>query len=349
MPSYKITRGLRSHTAHVQEGRPFEVPAKSTLLMAAHAAGIDWPYGCRVGLCGQCRCKLLHGQVSPLGDMSMTLDQSSIEQGYILACRSLLDSNILILPPDNQSAESDEMSGKILSTNLQTAEIMTVHIQLDQPMRTAYFAGQYARLSVPDVVPPRCFSFGTACRGDGVIEFHVRLFPDGQLASWLRETDRSGEGVTLSQPLGEIGLRNAEHGQPLLFVAGGTGVSPILAMIEELACLGEAPPAVTFVYAARDQAHLYVTDQLKQLRSQWRGTDRFKFIPILSREAPSSDWQGLRGHIFDHLDEIIEENSANHAFLCGPPGLVDATELTLLKGGWDRARISADRFLPAFD
>ena len=348
MPSYAITRGKPAHTAHVQEGRPFEVPAKSTLLMAALDQGLDWPYGCRVGVCGRCRCKLLHGHVSRLGDQEGTLGTTAVEEGYILACRSLLESNVLVLPPASAHDSASDVGGTLTSVIRPTAEIMRLVVHLEAPYHQAYHAGQYARVSVPEAVPPRCFSYATACRGDGVLEFHVRLFPEGRLAEWLTAADRIGSRLSVSQPLGELTLQSAAPGAELLFVAGGTGVSPILAMLEELAALpGERPP-VTLVYAARDQAHLYMDDRLRRLQSAW-AEGAFTYAPVLSREADSSDWRGRRGHIFDHLDALLPGAEPRHAFLCGPPGLVDATELALVKYGWQRRSISADRFLPAFD
>ncbi|NNM01018.1 MAG: 2Fe-2S iron-sulfur cluster binding domain-containing protein [Gammaproteobacteria bacterium] len=348
MPSYAITRGRPLHTAHVQEGQPFEVPAKSTLLMAALDQGLDWPYGCRVGVCGRCRCKLLHGHVSRLGDQEGTLGTAAVEGGYILACRSLLDSNVLVLPPELEHDAASDISGTLSSVLQPTAEIMRLVIHLAQPYRHAYHAGQYARISVPGLVPPRCFSYATACRGDGVLEFHVRLFPEGRLAEWLTAGDRVGARLAISQPLGELTLQAAATDAALLFVAGGTGLSPILAMLEELAAAPGPRPPVTLVYAARDRAHLYMAERLERLRSAWPD-GAFSYVPVLSREPADSAWQGRRGHIFDHLDAVLPEAATRHAFLCGPPGLVDATELALLKRGWPRRAISADRFLPAFD
>jgi NAD(P)H-flavin reductase/ferredoxin len=348
MPSYAITRGKPAHTAHVQQGRPFEVPAKATLLMAALEQGLDWPYGCRVGICGRCRCKLLHGHVSRLGDQESTLGSAAVEEGYILACRSLLDSNVLVLPPENEHDAATDVAGKVVSVTQPTPEIMRLVIHLAQPYNRAWQAGQYARISVPGSVAPRCFSYATACRGDGVLEFHVRLFPGGSLAGWLTARDRTGDRVDVSQPLGELTLQAAAADAALLFVAGGTGLSPVLAMLEELAASVDARPPVTLVYAARDQAHLYMAGRLTRLRSAWP-EGAFDYVPVLSREPAGSDWRGRRGHIFEHLEAVLPAAATRHAFLCGPPGLVDATELALLKHGWPRPAISADRFLPAFD
>ncbi|MGR8919297.1 MAG: 2Fe-2S iron-sulfur cluster-binding protein [Gammaproteobacteria bacterium] len=348
MPSYAVTRGASTHTAHVQEGRPFPVPAKSTLLMAALDAGLDWPYGCRVGLCGRCRCKLLHGKVSPIGDVGDALGPQAESAGYILACRSLLDSNVLVLPPEHAAGPDRDLVGTIVRLAQPTPEVVQLTVDLERPYRVAYQAGQYARLSVPDDVPPRCFSYAGACRGDGRLDFHVRLFPGGKLAEWLLAGDRIGAKLAVSQPLGEPALPALGEAVGIVFVAGGTGIAPVLALLEELAALPAPSPPVTVVYAARDQAHLYMASRLDALAASFGGPGDLRFCPVLSREPAGSSWTGLRGHVFDHLDALLPDPAGRRAYLCGPPGLVDATELALLKRGWPRAAVTAERFLPAF-
>ena len=103
---------------------------------------------------------------------------------------------------------------------------------------------------------------------------------------------------------------------------------------------------MTVVYAARDQAHLYAAGLVEDFARHF--ADLLHFVPVLSREPLDSSWSGRRGHLFEHLPDVLARAGAAHAFLSGPPGLVDATELALLKAGWSRARITIDRFLPAF-
>ena len=71
------------------------------------------------------------------------------------------------------------------------------------------------------------------------------------------------------------------------------------------------------------------------------------FISVLSREPRPSSWKGLRGHFFEHLATLTAGFEHADAYLCGPPGLVDAMQFYLIKRGYERSRISADRFLPS--
>jgi ferredoxin-NADP reductase len=217
---------------------------------------------------------------------------------------------------------------------------------LDHPHPNGYAGGQYARLDVPGIVPPRCFSFASACRGDGKLRFFVRVFPGGRLGEWLSSADRVGQRIRVSRPLGHFVLR--DRYRPALFFAGGTGLAPVLAMLEELACrpASEHPP-VRVVFAARDQQHLFHRRYLESIIDRWAIGTSINFLSVLSREPRPSSWKGLRGHFFEHLALLTAGFENADAYLCGPPGLVDAMQLYLSKLGYARSGISADRFLPS--
>ena len=67
------------------------------LLTSALAQGIKWPHKCRVGSCGTCRCKLVEGKISPEIDFENVLNPEQLKEGYILACKSSVKTDLLIL------------------------------------------------------------------------------------------------------------------------------------------------------------------------------------------------------------------------------------------------------------
>ncbi|MEO0421612.1 MAG: 2Fe-2S iron-sulfur cluster binding domain-containing protein [Pseudomonadota bacterium] len=332
------------------DGTEFDVAPGDTLLQGGLKAGLDWPNGCRVGLCGSCRCRVTRGKVRALTSFSTVLAAQEQQDGHVLACRAEPESDLTVesdqlflgLGPDDADIE-----GVVSRVDQLTPLVCLVQIDLDHPHARGYSGGQYARLEVPGAVAPRCFSFANACRGDGQLRFFVRLFPGGQLGDWLASADRLGARVRVSRPLGHFVLRDAHR--PALFFAGGTGLAPVLAMLEELASrpAAEQPP-VRVAYAARDQQHLFHRRYLDPIVDRWAAGTRIDFINVLSREPRPSSWRGLRGHFFEHLPLLTAGFEQADAYLCGPPGLVDATQLFLVKAGFTLDRISGDRFLPSF-
>ncbi len=330
----------------VADGGEFAITPHQTLLQGALAAGMAWPHGCRVGLCGSCRCRLVEGSVQPLGDFSAVLDHHQRQQGYVLACRSRIISDLTVadLPPLGPEAAGSG-DATVVEVRPLTPLIHQLTLALANPYPNGYAAGQYAHLQIPQTAASRCFSFATASRGDGRLAFHVRLFAEGQFSRWLAATG-PGDHLQVGPPLGSAVVRDPNR--PLLLFAGGSGLAPILAALEELAAM-ERAPATRLVYAARSREHLYALDDLDALGQRWPGP-ALEFVPVLSREAVDSGWRGHRGHVFDHLDALTRgfNHPAVDVYLCGPPGLVDAIQLFLLKAGYRRDQLRADRFLPAF-
>ena len=338
------------HRVSLSDGTEFEVDPGQTLLQAALAAGLNWPNGCRVGLCGSCRCRVTAGKIEALSDFADVIGPQDLAQGQVLACRCQLRSPVSIDSDhlfDGLVPDEADIDATVTRVERITPLVMLLEVLLDRPQPRGYSGGQYARLEVPDAVPARCFSFAGACRGDGRLRFFVRVFPGGRLGEWLTGADRTGARLRVSRPLGDFVLR--DHNRPALFFAGGTGLAPVLAMLEELASRPamEQPP-VRVAFAARDRQHLYHQRYLEPVVDRWAFGTPIEFVSVLSREPRPSSWKGLRGYFYDHLPTLTTGFEQADAYLCGPPGLVDAMQLYLIKQGFDRTRISADRFLPSF-
>ncbi len=80
----------------VPSSKNFIIKKNQNLLSVALENKIAWPFKCRVGSCGTCVCKLLDGKISPEIDFSYVLNQEQIKEGYILACKSSVKSNIKV-------------------------------------------------------------------------------------------------------------------------------------------------------------------------------------------------------------------------------------------------------------
>src|SRR3954471_2114108 len=178
------------------------VEPKETLLQAALRQGIDFPNSCRVGGCGACKCKLTEGKVRELTETGYLLTGDELDQGYILACQSIPQSDLQIEVDLTQSSRRG-MSGRIVGQERVTRDITRVTVQLEQAL--SYQAGQFANLSIeglPGVV--RSYSFATPSRRDGQVSFFVRKVPGGLLSSLVNDEDLLGRSVRVEGPYGEF-------------------------------------------------------------------------------------------------------------------------------------------------
>ena len=321
-----------------------EVPPQTTLLQAALNAGVDFPHHCTVGTCGTCRCRLTNGRVQPVLDFSYTLSAEELRQGYILACQAMPKSDVTIEVESTgvPAHPLAEYSGSIVNTSALTPSILEVTVRLDRPI--IYTAGQFADITIAGIERPRSYSFAKPCPADGTNEIHfqIRLVQGGEVTEWLFESDRIGENIVVRGPLGSFWLRPADA--PIVCVAGGTGMAPILAL------LGEAEQRavtrqVTYLYGARTCDDLYAVAQIEDMAARW--PDTFRFIPVLSDEPENSSWAGARGLVSNFLGSDFGASAQAHYYLCGPPAMIDAALTRLDQISVPTDHIHYDKFLDA--
>ena len=343
-----------------------EVQAKESLLVAALKQGVAFPHNCRVGGCGECKCKLVSGKVKELSDKSYLLSSQELAQHYILACQSLPRSDLVIevaLREVAASAEVVHTPARIVALTPLTEDI--VHLQLQAQLPMAYRAGQYAEFELPDAcgdakapgqgatptptpipipIPTRCYSFASAqnpAPGD-VLDFFIRKVPDGAFTHWLFTQARVGQALQIRGPFGDFGLH--ADASPMVCIAGGSGLAPIKAMLEQAIRDGQTRRALVLILGVRTQADLFAQDDIDQIRRQWSG--RFSYHPILSEDKGQGPWEGLWGMIGEHLPALLGEHLPQYqAYLCGPPQMVDACVDVLSRSGMAPQRMHCDRFV----
>lgn len=322
-------------------GQPIQVEPTETILQAALREGMAFPYSCRVGGCASCKCKLVDGQVKELTESTYILSDEDLDEGFILACQSVPRTNVKIAVDLPAQAARRQVAAKVVAQERLTHDITRLRLALDEPLD--YKAGQFADVSF-DALPgiSRSYSFATPTTAEGVVEFFVRKVPGGVFSSRVNDADVIGETMTVEGPSGDFWLRPGSA--PLLLVAGGSGLAPILALLKAAADEGCARP-VTLLFGARTQRDLYAQDEIRAIERAWRGP--FRFVPVLSAAAGDDTWAGARGLVTDHL--LAGLDTSAHVYLCGPPAMIDAAEATLRERGVTQRQIHADRFLTRQD
>ena len=329
-------------------GVEVQVPPSQSVLQAVLEAGVDFPHSCKVGTCTSCRSKLLEGQVKAIRDFSYVLSAEELSAGYILACQAKIRPGERIaleveIDTHRPHFSAARYTGSIAGIDTLTHDIKALRVTLDRPL--AYAAGQYASLRPTGLDRARDYSFATAPGEGGSREllFYIRLTPGGAFTEWLFNKARVGDVLEVDAPHGDFWLRPDEA--PLLFVAGGSGLAPIRALLEEAIHGGVARDAV-FLFGARAQRDLYDLERMADIARRWHG--QFRFVPVLSEEPADSGWTGARGLVTSLVQpEHVPELSRRHAYLCGPPGMIDAALAVLARAGVPDRHVHYDKFLDA--
>lgn len=229
--------------------------------------------------------------------------------------------------------------GILQAVNHLAADIVELVIALEAPY--VYQAGQFAEIHAADMGNPKHYSIARAFdpAHPNLVSIHLKMTTDGTVPTWLRKAERVGSKMTVAGPMGTMGLRPSDA--PLVCIAGGTGLAPMKAIIEQLLAEGATRP-VTFVFGARNQGEMYCQTEMTAFAKAWKST--FHFLPVLSDEPANSGWTGARGLVSEPIASMDADFSRCHVYVCGPGPMVRACVAALNARGVGDERIFYDRF-----
>lgn len=315
-----------------------------TILEGALRNGLLLKYGCKHGGCGTCKVKLLDGDVAEHGS---TFALSAEDQGsdVILACASVPLEPCTIDVESSGLTEDEFFSGDtsrgfdaVLETvDLVTEDIARVRLDLGDD-KMDFIAGQFVNVEVPGTGLLRTFSLANAPQDPTCVELFCKLYPDGLFSRFLREPVR-GAAVRLFGPYGTLKIHLSHR--PILMIAGGSGLAPLLSMLRDLGARGFDRP-IALYFGARTEADLYALDDIGEIG---RRLSDFEFVPVLS-QSWSAGWSGETGMVTDAIMRRCR-TLAHDVYMCGPPPMIDAAIPLLVERGVRPRNIYFDAFTSA--
>lgn len=321
----------------IKSGPTFECPSGRTLLEGALAAGIRLPYDCRGGACGHCKCKLVSGSVEMDGFEDRALSDAEADAGIILACRAVITEDITIALRGGVAIPLKRLTGTVVGIEAPVESIR--RIRLDVPkMALTFNAGQYAKLGFGDI-PPRSYSMANR-PDEAPLEFHIRQVSNGRASAYVAQQLKVGESVTIEAPFGTAFFRD-DHTGPILAVATGTGLAPILSIIRTALTL-DGGRCIFLYVGARDDPDIYAQAELQALVAAHPSISvRF----ALSR--PATPTSHRTGYVQDAIKADSLATDDLMVYIAGSPSMVEATQAVVIGLGIDIERIHVDPFLPA--
>jgi naphthalene 1,2-dioxygenase ferredoxin reductase component len=314
--------------------RVIQVDPGANLLQALQAAQVPMSYSCMAGRCGTCRCKVLDGEVMEgAGEQHGPLDGDG---SYVLACQTYLTEPCTIEIP-----EPDEVvvhPARIVKATVVSVEDLTHDIKrlVLRPAKPVEFSpGQYVQLQfTPEHARPYSMA---GLSSDGMFEFHVRLVPDGRVTGYIARELKVGDAVKVSGPLGSAYLRRKHEG-PMLCVAGGTGLAPILSILRGAIAQGMKNRIHLYfgVRSTRDVYGMSWLDQIKREHPQLTVD-----VVVTSGGNPATQRCGL---VTDAIELDHRDLAGWRAYLCGSPPMVEAATVLARRKGIGAEHIYADAF-----
>jgi propane monooxygenase reductase subunit len=333
-------------------GIEIEVDEDQTILRAAAEQGIMLMHGCKEGQCSACKSFVLDGEDIELDKYStFALPDYEKEEGFTLLCRAHAyeDVTIELLNYDEDMIRSglpiQQAVAEVVSKDPVTHDMRHLVLRLVEPQEVRFFPGQYVDFTIPGHTATRSFSMAnTSSRESGLLEFVIKVYPDGLFSKFLDERLAVGDRLDLTGPFGVFTLREG-YDSDLIFVGGGAGMAPILSLLRSMAEKGIERKA-TFYYGARGRKDLCFEPEVRALEQTLPG---FRYVPALSEPAAGDDWDGEVGLITD----VVKRHEANlkgaHAYICGPPPMVEAAMPLLSALGVEDKRVYFDKFTTTGD
>lgn len=336
-------------------GRTIEVEEGQTILDAALRAGVYLPHACGQGYCATCKVSVTDGEVDHGAASNFALMDYEREEGKCLACCARLEGDTVIeaeieVDEDARDIPVQDFSGRVSRLEDLTPTIKGVWITLDGGQTLDFQAGQYINLVLPESQGERgqevrAFSLANPPSTGNEIELNIRQVPGGVGTTWVHQRLKVGDGVRLSGPYGRFFVHRSAD-LPVIFMAGGSGLSSPRAMIADLLETGFTHP-ITLVYGARNLSELYYHAEFMALAA---AHPQFTYVPALSDEPADSSWSGFRGFVHEAAKAHFDNDFRGHkAYLCGPPMMIEACISTLMQGRLFERDIYTEKFFSAAD
>ncbi len=319
-----------------QDTTVLECRFDETLLSAALRAGIGLPYECCSGICGTCRFEIAAGEVRSQWPDAPGLSPRDRRLYRQLACQSRpLTDCVIRLRLDGKyvpAIKPRRMTGMLRSIEPITRNIRRVIVSTD--CSAEYLPGQFVLFHLDGVASPRAYSMSNTPNDEGSWEFYIKQIPEGELTGALFSKIAAGASLELEGPYGMAYLRRDSE-RPVLCVAGGSGISPMLSIARSLGCDRNARP-VHFYIGGRAPDDV---SPLIPIVEASCGARALRLGAAVSDDEPAVEWNGEFGPIHALVERDLAARLKDFdIYLAGPPPMIHAC-LAMLS----RCEIAADR------
>jgi len=330
-----------------RDGHEERVPANpgESVLAAALRAGLPLVHQCESGSCGTCVARLQDGEVETVPDRALALLEGEVRDGYRLTCstRPLADCTLVLDYPGTviTGPQPEFYKARVGALDWISRSVIRLDLIIEDAEDFEFTAGQYVRIKVPGTDQWRSYSMATAPGNLPRISFLVRYLDGGAMSEWLDRTAAPDTEIEIEGPMGSFGLLD-ETG-PILMLAGGTGLAPLMAMLDALRARSGPTPDIALEFGCNTTQDLFFAEDL-ELREFWMPSLTVRTAVI---EAPDEEFDGSIGDAVSLIEAADLEKPDLTAYLCGPPGMIEAARNRLIEGGILPERIRSEQFRPS--
>ena len=188
----------------------------------------------------------------------------------------------------------------------------------------------------------RAYSLSSAPDQSGVVSITVKRVPGGVLSNWLADHVQPGHVLTLGQPTGHFVLKSPLPSR-LLLISAGSGITPMMSMLRDLA-RGSERPEVTFMHFARSPRDVIFAAELEKLADSMPNLRLFTCVEESDAQHRTLVGRFTRELLAQAAPHVLD----SEVYLCGPAGFMEAVMGALEDQGMDLGRVHHEAFSPEF-
>ncbi len=327
-------------------GHEFLVEPQETVLEAALRAGLAPTYNCSNGTCGECKARLVSGQLSDCRFHDYIFKATDKAVGMFLMCSAHAATDLVI--EAKEAGGAHDIPLQHVKTQVQKLErphpdFMVVHLRTPRTHTLRFLAGQHVKLEIPGLAPRHKSIASCPCNAMH-LQFHFRRTTDDPFSEHVFTKLGTGQTVIINGPYGNFTL-NEHANRPVIFLAYETGISPIKSLIEHAIALEFSRDMHLYWVASRSGYH-YI-DNL--CRSWMDAFDNFTYTALTGNNKSLDDGKRTLDQDFLHGAARIVENHSNlndfNVYVNGPETAMLVTRKFLLEHGLPEAQLFVD-YLP---
>lgn len=324
-------------TISTTEEKKFSSIGGKTILDSALSSELVFKYSCKSGQCGICKTTLLKGEVIEIQEQ-LALNRED-DSNQFLSCCCTAASDILIDASDLKALRGIKVQilpAKINNLELLSEDIMQVKLRLPPVSNFGFLEGQYLDIIGLNSIR-RSYSIASIS-SNKEITLLIKKVKDGELSKFWFNEAKSNSLLRIEGPKGTFFLRDRD--KPLIFLATGTGIAPIISILEGL----DSDPGfnqsenISLFWGNRAQKDFIWKPNFKKINVD--------FYPIISRK--DDEWKGEIGYVQDIALKVTKNTEKINVYACGAIDMINSARVSFFKAGLSEKDFYSDAFVQSY-
>ncbi|MEZ8079758.1 FAD-binding oxidoreductase [Enterovibrio norvegicus] len=306
-------------------------PSEDNLLEDALSQSLPLEHSCKNGDCGVCTASVISGSV-------VNENGETVTSGEILTCKSRAISDVVLNAkyyPELACIKKQTLPCKISSLKFPLKDVAVITFRFPTTARFEFLPGQYIDLNYQGI--QRSYSIANSRKVEGSIELHIRRVNEGRMSEFIFGDLKINQLMRIEGPKGTFFVRNGK--KPLIFLGTGTGIAPILSMVEQL--LDDGDKREINIYWGMRNSEEFYCERLVELSEKYNNVH---YNPVASREL---DWGGHTGYVQDAVLQDFKSLADVEIYACGSVKMIESSKELFFKNELSLEAFHSDAFTPS--